>query len=205
MFTQSVEASLHPPKILSWSPRNPCPVPLMHISQIGSRTFYTNGERARTKAQEMVVFDTTWGHGKTQMRVSQLHMWPCHFASSDPVLTLPGYNHRCPGSTESWRRGEPSKNLCECSHSHSHHLVQHFPGGNIVSVYVKKNVDGIVVVALNSTWDIVQYFFNTFSVLPGGPRCLGLRAGLLFILRNVLGRQEGINVETQKHQQYSVH
>ena len=101
-----------------------------------------------------------------------------------------------PGEEES-----PPKTCVECSHSHSHHLVQHFPGGNIVSVYVKKNVDGIVVVVLNSTWDIVQYFFNTFSVLPGGPRCLGLRAGLLFILRNVLGRQEGINVETQKHQQ----
>ena len=54
---------------------------------------------------------------------------------------------------------------------------------------------------LNSTWDIVEYFFNASSVLVDGPEGVRLRAWLLFIPRTVLGRKEGINVETQRHQQ----
>ena len=95
----------------------------------------------------------------------------------------------------------PPQTSVGCSHSHFHHLVQYLPGGNIVSVYLQKNADGGVVVVLNSTWYIVQYFFNTFSALGSGPEGLRLRGWLLFVLRTVLGRQEGINVETQRQQQ----
>lgn len=90
----------------------------------------------------------------------------------------------------------PPNTYVGCSHSRSHHQVQHFPGANILLVDSKKNADGEVVVVLNCSWYVVDHLINKFNAIVVELGWLVQRIWLHFILRTDLGRQEGLNVET---------